>query len=89
MLEAKEIELRLGASTVASIESAISRGFAAAQQSSDPHQAIEAMRYLLLQMLAATVMTPVDGARERARDIGLDLVELVDAALANRGSAAH
>ncbi len=82
MLEADEIEKRLGASVVTDIETAITRGLAVAERSAHPHQVIDAMRCLLLQMLAAAVITPADGARQRARDLGLDLVDLVDEALA-------
>lgn len=87
MLVANEIESQLGASIVTDIETAIARGLAVAEHSAHPHLVIEAMRYLLLQMLAAAVITPIDGAKNRARDLGLDLVDLVDEAVASQDLA--
>lgn len=84
MLTYAEIEGRLGVSTVRSIDAAIAAGFAVAERSSDPEEGLEAMRYLLLSMLAAASVMPPQGANERAGHLAEELVELVAAARSGR-----
>ena len=81
MLTAAEIESRLGRSTVQAIEAAVSAGVAAVQSSADPHQGMEAVRYLLLSILAAASVMPLEGADHRAEQLASDLVALVNEAL--------
>lgn len=83
MLSTEEIEKRLGAKTVEAIEKAVTRGLADAQSTSNSTDGIEAMRYLLLSLLAAATVTPIDNARERAKQLGDDLVDLVEIALSS------
>ncbi len=84
MLSTDDIETLLGAKTVKAIEKAVAKGFSAAEVSAHPTQSIEAMRCLLLTLLAASVITPIDNARQRAEQTGADLVALVKIALQAR-----
>lgn len=87
MLTAAEIESLLGSSTVQAIEAAVSAGFSAAESSADFCQGIEAVRYLLLTILAATSIVPLEGAEQRAEQLANDLVALVNEALS--ANSAH
>lgn len=81
MLSTEDIEKLLGAKTVKAIEKAVAKGFDAAERSAQPAEGIEAVRYLLLSLLAASTITPFDNAGQRAEQLAADLVELVAIAL--------
>ena len=82
MRNTEQIEKRLGAKTVEAIEQAVSKGLAAAQSTSDPNDHIEAMRYLLLSLLAAATVMSIESARDRAKQLGDDLLDLVETVMA-------
>lgn len=86
MLSSEEIEKRLGELTVNRIEAVISAGIDAVGRSDNPEEGMEAMQALLLSILAATAIMPIEGAKDRAEELSADLIELVDAAVAEHGS---
>lgn len=74
-----EIEAVLGQAAVDAVEQAIEQAFVAGRGRAAGK---EAVHELLLGMLAAVIITPADGATDRARLCAGRLVDLVDVALA-------
>jgi hypothetical protein len=56
----------LGSSTVSAVENVLSEAFVAAEAHADTNEGLAAVRELLLTMLAASIITPRDGAVVRA-----------------------
>lgn len=76
-----EIEALLGDRVVQLVESAILSAYEAAENCEDQTQGATAVKALLVYTLAAAIITPREGAVERAKDYGQHLVEIVEHAL--------
>ncbi len=82
MLSVEDIELHLGRAIVDDVEEAIRAAFAVADRSEKPIEAAEAVRSLLVSMLAAATITPIDGAEHRSQTVAADFLDLINCALA-------
>lgn len=80
-----EIEAILGRHVVEAIEDAVRAGFAAAQANGNRETGASAVRELLISLLAAAVITPRDGAQQRADAAAGRLKDLVAASLSDGG----
>lgn len=77
-----EIEALLGDRTVQHVEAAIMSAFKAAENCENQAEGATAVKALLVYTLAAAIITPRDGAVERAKDYGQHLIEIIEHTLA-------
>jgi hypothetical protein len=75
-----KIEHILGQDTVAAVEAAVQQACEAADHHGGP-QGAAAVRELLISMLAAVIITPAEGAPERAAEAAESLRNLVDTSI--------
>lgn len=76
-----DVESVLGSEVVAKIEAAILEAFSTAERAHDGALARAAVIELLVSYLAAAIITPLDGAGERARDAATLLLAVVDTSI--------
>jgi hypothetical protein len=81
MMTYAEIEEILGSAAVSAVEVAIAEACKAGEGRGDRERTPEAVRELLVAMLAALIITPTKGATSRANDTAARLLEIAAEAL--------
>lgn len=79
-----DISTILSDKIVKAVENACKNAIDAAGRHDDPTEGMEAARQLLLQLLCAAIITPQNGAQERAKRCAEHLVKIVDAAIVTK-----